>query len=71
MKKATTPISTFCVALTMIAVLLANSPAISDEAATPLVVSTVPPIQAPMISCCTSGLSVRRGTIIFANHGMR
>jgi dolichol-phosphate mannosyltransferase len=50
MKNATTPISTFCVALTTMAVFCATSPAISDEAPTPEVVSIVPPIHAPIIS---------------------
>ena len=40
-------------------------------AATPLVVSTVPPIQAPIISFCTSTLSVKSGTISSANSGIR
>ena len=71
MKKATTPIRTFCVAFTMMAVLLASSPAMADEAATPLVVSIVPPIQAPAISCCTAGSDATSGTTFAASQGMR
>ena len=70
MKKATTPISTFCAALMMTACRLAASPIISLEATTPDVVSIVPPIHAPATSCATEG-SNRCGRISPASHGMR
>ena len=47
MKKATTPIRTFCAALMITACWFAISPAIVLDAATPDVVSIVPPIHAP------------------------
>ncbi len=43
----------------------------ADEAATPLVVSIVPPIQAPAISCCTAGSDATSGTTFAASQGMR
>lgn len=71
MKKATTPISTFCAALMMTACRLARSLTIMLEAATPDVVSIVPPIHAPATSCTVSGLSKSSGSSHEASHGMR
>ena len=70
MKNATTPISTFCAALMITACWLATSPTIMLDAATPEVVSIVPPIHAPATSSATSGAN-RCGRIRFASHGMR
>ena len=49
---------------------LATSPTIMLDAATPDVVSIVPPIHAPATSSATSGAN-RCGRIRFASHGMR
>ena len=71
MKNATTPISTFCAALMMTACWLATSPTIMLDAATPDVVSIVPPIHAPATSCTTCGSSKICGRIACASHGIR
>ena len=70
MKKATTPINTFWAALMITACWLATSPTIRLDAATPDVVSIVPPIHAPATSSATSGVN-RCGRIQWASHGIR
>ena len=69
-KKATKPIKTFWAPLIITACWFDNSLTIALEAATPLVVSMVPPIQAPATSCITWGSSNRTGRSRWASQGI-